>query len=137
MSGSPSASDMLASMLSAHMQIEAFGLCAAKQNIQHFAAYYLDEDDPPSITALYEAVIEFAILTVRGAVSSHFDMSAGVLGINVDDDSPFYKRAIEETKNSRARLLNIIFNTHKIEDSEVEKYMNGKGPLSRFMAKED
>lgn len=137
MNGSTNPKDVLASMLGIHMQLEALALCAAKENIENFAAFYLDEDDPPAVNVLFEAAIEFVLMSLSAATEVHLDLAAGVFGINVDRDSEFFQRSLEEAAGARGHLLAVIFDKSNVNPEEIDYYMNQKGPLSRFMKKEE
>lgn len=137
MTGSTNPKDMLASLLGTHMQIEALGLCAAMDNISKFAEFYLDGDEAPAVNVTFQAVVEFVVLCTAQAMRAHLGLSAGVLGINVSEDSEFFKRTLEEAAGQRGYLLAVIFNQAGLKDKEVDYYMNQRGPLSKFMQKED
>lgn len=137
MNGSTNPRDVLASMLTTHMQIEALGLCAAMSEIEKFSDFYLSADDPPPLNVLFRAVVEFAVLCTRKASEAHLQLAGGVLGINVDADSQFFQKTVEEAGGKAGYLLAVIFNTGGVKDKEVDYYMNQKGPLSRFISEEE
>ncbi len=136
MTGSTNPKDMLASMLGTHMQMEALALCAAMQTIDKFADFYLDGSTPPPLNVLFQAVIEFALLTSRKASEAHLQLCAGVVGINIDQDTEFFEETVEQAAGERGYLLAVIFNKGGVKDKEVEYYMNQRGPLSKFIHEE-